>query len=64
MPNEPASSREILVYHLLTNICRVTGRGRIGADGLAFWFTAAKGTTGIFINQGEIFSNKNLSCFV
>ena len=25
---------------------RVTGRGRIGADGLAFWFTAAKGFEG------------------
>lgn len=25
---------------------RVTGRGRIGADGLAFWFTAAKGLEG------------------
>ena len=23
---------------------RVTGRGRIGADGLAFWYTAAKGS--------------------
>jgi len=25
---------------------RVTGRGRIGADGLAFWYTAAKGLEG------------------
>jgi len=25
---------------------RVTGRGRIGADGLAFWYTAAKGIEG------------------
>jgi len=25
---------------------RVTGRGRIGADGLAFWYTAAKGVEG------------------
>ena len=25
---------------------RVTGRGRIGADGLAFWFTATKGYEG------------------
>lgn len=25
---------------------RVTGRGRIGADGLAFWYTAAKGMEG------------------
>ena len=25
---------------------RVTGRGRIGADGLAFWFSAAKGFEG------------------
>merc|ERR1719443_32741 len=23
---------------------RVTGRGRIGADGLAFWYTAARGS--------------------
>ena len=25
---------------------RVTGRGRIGADGLAFWYTATKGFEG------------------
>ena len=25
---------------------RVTGRGRIGADGLAFWFTSTKGFEG------------------
>ena len=29
--------RQHLCFH------RVTGRGRIGADGLAFWYTAAKG---------------------
>lgn len=24
-------------------VFRITGRGRIGADGLAFWYTSAKG---------------------
>jgi hypothetical protein len=32
---------------------RVTGRGRIGADGLAFWFTTTKGFEGpVFGSSG------------
>ncbi len=30
---------------------RVTGRGRIGADGLAFWYTQAQGIEGPVSNQ-------------
>ena len=43
---------------------RVTGRGRIGADGLAFWYTATKGFEGpvstlcIFKHGFMIFSIK------
>ena len=36
---------------------RVTGRGRIGADGLAFWYTATKGFEGpvstLYIRETE-----------
>ncbi|XP_076049160.1 lectin, mannose binding protein ergic53 isoform X4 [Oratosquilla oratoria] len=34
-------------------VFRVTGRGRIGADGLAFWFTAAPG------NEGPVFGSSD-----
>ncbi|XP_072034073.1 protein ERGIC-53-like [Amphiura filiformis] len=34
-------------------IFKVTGRGRIGADGLAFWYTNPKGT------EGPVFGNKD-----
>jgi mannose-binding lectin 1 len=33
---------------------RVTGRGRIGADGLAFWYTAAKGVEGPVFGSSDM----------
>jgi len=34
-------------------VFRVTGRGRIGADGLAFWFTSTKGVEGPVFGSGD-----------
>ena len=38
---------------------RVTGRGRIGADGLAFWYTQTKGVEGPVSDLGMILDSKN-----
>jgi len=35
---------------------RVTGRGRIGADGLAFWYTAAKGVEGPVYGSSDMWN--------
>ena len=41
--NHSLVTLKIIIHALHKIMLRVTGRGRIGADGLAFWYTAAKG---------------------
>jgi len=43
---------------------RVTGRGRIGADGLAFWYSAAKGVEGPVYGSSDQWLKIWLSSFI
>ena len=43
-------------------VIRVTGRGRIGADGMAIWFTEEKGTEGPVFGSNDYW--KGLGIFL